>query len=363
MRNQEETQSKGKKLMLSKRNGHRVYLLLFLLLACGRSGWSQQQIEQEFEFTGTLENSILEFDVEPFDNQGNTRQLVGVTLEYDGMIDLGVLIQNYTTLDLEAGEWAYDAGANMIVAFDDKPGFPNGGPFFGLGGIYEAGITGELSAGSGGPPPPFGSPTPGDVTLTAEVGYSFFSEVSTTTGLTYFIGDEPLKAKIAPFQDFIVTPPEGEPNGFIDGTATFLDFSGDLVLTYEWLEGTTRPEDCNGDGELNFADLDCACSALAAVDDVLFELNLPKGDLDGDGNVAFSDFLILSEGFNDEGGYAEGDLDCDGEVTFSDFLILSFNFGRTTEEIAAVPEPGSWTVLLGLLGVVGLFRCQLQGMS
>ena len=151
-----------------------------------------------------------------------------------------------------------------------------------------------------------------------------------------------------------MTPPDGEPNGFIDGRATALDFSGELVLTYEWIEGTVRPEDCNGDGEVNFGDLDCACGALASVDDILFELNLPQGDLDGDGTVAFADFLILSDGFADEGSYSDGDLDCSGEVGFSDFLILSFNFGLTTEEAAVVPEPDGWMLLF--VAVLCAFR-------
>lgn len=347
--------------MLSKRNKIEVVLLIAMSVIWPNLVYGQQQIEQQFEFSSTLEDSILEFTVEPFDNQDNTRQLVGVTLEYDGMIELEVLIENFTTLDLDPGEWAYDAGANMIVSFDDKPGFPNGGPFFGLGGIYEAGITGELSAGSGGPPPPFGNPTAGEVTVTADFGNSFFAEVSTTQGLTYFIDDEPLQAKIAPFQDFVVTPPAGNPNGFINGQATALDFSGELILTYDWIEGTVRPEDCNGDGEVNFNDLNCACSALASLDDILFELNLPKGDLDGDGSVAFADFLILSDGYADEGSYADGDLDCSGEVSFADFLILSFNFGSTTEEAAMVPEPASCWMLLPAIVAIGMFRGRRRG--
>ena len=197
-------------MMLLKRNNTGTIFVIALLTMWPQIGRGQQQIEQEFELSGTLNDSILEFTVEPFDNQDNTRQLVGVSIEYDGTIDLGVLIRNFTTLDLASGDWAYDAGANMILSFDEKPGFPNGGPFFGLGGIYEPGITGELSAGTGGPPPPFGNPSAGDVTVSAEFGNSFFAEVSTTTGLTYFIGDEPLNAKIAPFLDFIVTPPVGE---------------------------------------------------------------------------------------------------------------------------------------------------------
>ena len=51
------------------------------------------------------------------------------------------------------------------------------------------------------------------------------------------------------------------------------------------------------------------------------------GDIDDDGTVGFSDFLILSGDFGTQA--TASDLDCDGEVSFADFLILSANFGRS----------------------------------
>lgn len=52
------------------------------------------------------------------------------------------------------------------------------------------------------------------------------------------------------------------------------------------------------------------------------------GDIDGDWTVAFGDFLILSENFEEavDSG-TNGDIDGDGTVAFEDFLILSENFG------------------------------------
>jgi hypothetical protein len=51
-----------------------------------------------------------------------------------------------------------------------------------------------------------------------------------------------------------------------------------------------------------------------------------------------------------------GDLDGDGNVGFPDFLILSDNFGRTANEAAAVPEPSS-AALLGFAALLmGLVR-------
>ena len=77
-------------------------------------------------------------------------------------------------------------------------------------------------------------------------------------------------------------------------------------------------------------------------------------DLDGNGEVAFNDFLILSGNYGAmDVSYEEGDIDCDGEVGFTDFLALSGNFGATSGAAAAVPEPSSAMLLLfGLAGFV-----------
>ena len=77
-----------------------------------------------------------------------------------------------------------------------------------------------------------------------------------------------------------------------------------------------------------------------------------NGDLDGDGMVAFADFLILSAAFGSEAGPEQGDIDCDGSVAFSDFLTLSANFGQAVGTASAVPEPaGSWLLALGMIGI------------
>ena len=100
-------------------------------------------------------------------------------------------------------------------------------------------------------------------------------------------------------------------------------------------------------------DLATACAA-GSPDAVLDALGLVAGDLDGDGEVAFADFLALSQNFGStEAGYQEGDIDCDGEVAFADFLTLSQNFGQTSGAAASVPEPSS-AVLLGPAILLGL---------
>jgi len=64
------------------------------------------------------------------------------------------------------------------------------------------------------------------------------------------------------------------------------------------------------------------------------------GDIDGSGDVAFADFLILSQNFGQAAAdHTTGDIDCSGDVEFADFLILSQNFGQIVGGAQSVPEP------------------------
>ena len=70
------------------------------------------------------------------------------------------------------------------------------------------------------------------------------------------------------------------------------------------------------------------------------------GDIDRDGTVGFSDFLILSANFGLAGTLEQGDIDDNGLVEFADFLLLSGNFGASINDVADVPEPSSLAILL-----------------
>lgn len=99
--------------------------------------------------------------------------------------------------------------------------------------------------------------------------------------------------------------------------------------------------DCNLDTQLNGMDLSCV-STIEDRDAVLGELNTLPGDLDGDGTVAFADFVTLSINFNqDAPAYTDGNIDLMGPVDFADFVIMSINFGNTPAAAAAVPEPSA----------------------
>ena len=84
---------------------------------------------------------------------------------------------------------------------------------------------------------------------------------------------------------------------------------------------------------------------------------LIRGDLDGNGEVGFNDFLVMSTNFGGtDAGYAGGDLDCNGTVAFVDFLTLSANFGTASAAVATVPEPASGVFFAPF--VIALLLCR-----
>ena len=137
------------------------------------------------------------------------------------------------------------------------------------------------------------------------------------------------------WRDVFIVDAEGEVVDIINLTVNDLrnsdnyDELKDLILeTAETAEPAPAVGDCNADGNLDAADLGCV-SDLASRDAALASLGTVPGDIDGDGEVGFADFLILSSNFgNEETSYANGDIDLSGEVDFADFLILADNFGN-----------------------------------
>lgn len=114
--------------------------------------------------------------------------------------------------------------------------------------------------------------------------------------------------------------------------------------------------DCNGDGLVDAGDLSCVCATGEGVlDDLLEATGLLRGDVNGDGIVEFTDFLILSGNFGGQGAaYNMGDVDCDGEVGFTDFLTLSGNFGREAlRPVAGSSAPITEATIVDLGEIVG----------
>jgi hypothetical protein len=129
----------------------------------------------------------------------------------------------------------------------------------------------------------------------------------------------------------ITTAKETEPAfSFAIGSPVF---SNDLPLSTEDVDASQRwglqaiNVSFDFDSEMAFTISSSPCDTSTA------------GDVDGDGQVAFSDFLILSDNFGDVVTRHElGDIDCSGLVDFSDFLALSSNFGME-QGVSNVPEP------------------------
>lgn len=78
-----------------------------------------------------------------------------------------------------------------------------------------------------------------------------------------------------------------------------------------------------------------------------------SGDFNGDLEVNFADFLILSRNFGESGGWQDGDATADGLITFSDFLILSQSFGNSvaSASVQTVPEPSMQRLAICCLAV------------
>ena len=115
---------------------------------------------------------------------------------------------------------------------------------------------------------------------------------------------------------------------------------------------TASPLDCSGDGVISLTDL--TCMTADDRDATLEALDLSVADFDGDGTVAFKDFLRLAANFNkDVPNYTSGDADIDGRVTFIDFLSLAMNFD-TAGRAQSVPEPSSRVLLLALVPAIVL---------
>lgn len=100
----------------------------------------------------------------------------------------------------------------------------------------------------------------------------------------------------------------------------------------------TVDDDLSGTGGEGNADEGSVLSLdLVAATGILSNPDSPDlpADIDGDGIVGFSDFLILSENFGqDVEPGTLGDIDGNGTVEFADFLVLSETFGDTAAAAA-----------------------------
>ena len=140
--------------------------------------------------------------------------------------------------------------------------------------------------------------------------------------------------------EFLVVATEESSLGEFD--AVFLD---GVQLESEFLVGADRRAIRDHVGNGRFVTVQYPNDGVTVTNYTAF-----AGDLDGNGDVSFDDFLILSVNYGLPGGWTDGNFDDDGIIGFSDFLAMSTNFdseaGSPAAQASSVPEPAATWLLL-----------------
>ena len=310
--------------------------------------------------------------------------MIAIDLEGDGELD-GV--DELIALDVGAGgfddvlvhddDWANADGSSQPVDFHGFAEIENVGPegdwrrieiWMSEGGGGDAGIVYMANLDD---PDIFDDLS--EEALTEEQRDAFLIPPENLRSVVASIESADAAASLDEFEYVIQVGPDGNDaiavgdNGGIFNTS--LDVAGATItveLEGDVAEGTTF-QILDADNILNAGDLTLNLPAGFSADleagTITFGAGIvcdpnTGGDIDGDGSVGFSDFLILSSNFGtDVASHEQGDLDCGGSVEFADFLVLSNAFGTTVgAEASSVPEP-SGIALLSLAGLaLGFFR-------
>jgi hypothetical protein len=207
--------------------------LIALTLACGSALAQNTQVETydldyAFDFVANPDQAPAMATFAGFDSMGGTRQLTGVVLRTQISAGMDVVVENYDTMAYSAGEWSGTFSLSLLASFQDE------GPIVSMGGLVIEGITGDLSAGTGGFP--FGSP--GDVTANASIDdFINFSRPAPDSSLGYFASGNDLSMMIFTLSDFFYMQPPGSDqfnalafaeSGYFDGTLS-LEYSYEVV--------------------------------------------------------------------------------------------------------------------------------------
>jgi hypothetical protein len=132
-----------------------------------------------------------------------------------------------------------------------------------------------------------------------------------------------------------------------DGELTALDV--DLLTAEIRGDGSACHFDLTGDGKVDAADVNFWVEEAKETS---------FGDANLDGHVAFADFVVLADHFQQLGGWGDGDFDGDGMIAFFDFVVLSDNFGSSptsgTSPVQSVPEPGPLLPVVAGFVLVGV---------
>lgn len=180
---------------------------------------------QTLDFAWTMDAPLQIGSLNGFDTAGGTRVLTGVSFSIDAATEWDVTAANYTDTAFEPGEWWAEGIANFNVLFGE---FGPAGVERITGAIEFSGLTGSLSAGSGGP---FGDP--GEVTVSAQydgfLSNGFDLDASEFAAFTAAQVDVFLPV----FTDAYIDGPNGAP-GFINIGTDALAATGSITLNYTY---------------------------------------------------------------------------------------------------------------------------------
>ena len=362
----------------------RIFLTaaVWLIATRGFSGQEYQTYEQDWAL-GDPGSELVTF--EPFDTLDGARSLTGVSVTFTGDLAFEVAALNFDPVAYSENEWFMDGHLSVLFSFGETPEYPDGGPFFFLGGSRITRLTGDLSPGSGSSPfDPFREP--GDVFA---VGAAMDTIEATLAidgeQLDYFLTDTPLQGRLGPFTEFLLDAPSSD--AIIEANLIDVSQSGDFTLTYDFdllcdLDGddkcgisdidiltgdlaSNRKQDLNADGVTNLEDRDRWLESAAHVN----RLDPPYllGDANLDGSVDASDLNRVGlHWLSSTSRWSEGDFDGTGIVDSADLNTLARQWQMTIDTPAAelaqpVPEPSRISLALCLLLVRVARTCSVRG--
>lgn len=200
----------------------------------------------------------------------------------------------------------------------------------------------ELGTTHGGPPPA-GAYAIGKRLLSPQYASSDTFFVVLNNGLSVDVFDQVLASAEN------VLPTLGHVSGDFDRDGVLTGADIDL-LSAAVLNGAADVAafDLTGDGVVNNDDRKHWVESTFAT---IF------GDANLDKKVDFADFTAVSSAFNGPGGWAQGDFDGNGQVAFGDFVLLSTNYNRTVVA-SFVPEPSTMPLFAFALVAFGALRCR-----
>jgi hypothetical protein len=163
-------------------------------------------------------NEPLELMFPQFDTQQGTRELIGVSIAFDGLFDVSLWAENLEEYPILSSDWFVESGLFMMFDFDEL----SIGPVWGGGlGVYST----DLAANDGFPEqgPDYTEWSYLDQMITSET-------VINQSDFTIFRGEGLLEATLYPYLDLAISAPPP----FYDLDVQSHVHFGAITLAYKW---------------------------------------------------------------------------------------------------------------------------------